>query len=240
MLGQKKDEVYQGLVILGFLCGLHVAMLEPLIPWSFLPGVTPPLTTTSKQPNMVIRSFVSTLSHACDVPLSQLQVPCPKGDAIAIKLPEKEYQEGLESRKNNLNDHMVLLNKDTLPHIHDLRKNLSALWKLVGNQNLISFGKGYFEFSFSLGEDMRQALMGSSQSPAPGVLRLFTWSSNFNPNMVRLSNTHWLPQEYWRQRIVFSIAWGVRVPLALDDATTVKSFGHFARVLVDLYSDLKQ
>lgn len=30
------------------------------------------------------------------------------------------------------------------------------------------------------------------------------------------------------------------MPLALDDATTAKSFGHFARVLVDLYSDLKQ
>lgn len=43
-----------------------------------------------------------------------------------------------------------------------------------------------------------------------------------------------LPQEYWRPKILYSIARGIGVPLSLDDATKNKSLGHFARVLVDV------
>lgn len=47
-----------------------------------------------------------------------------------------------------------------------------------------------------------------------------------------------LPQEHWRPKILFAIARGIGTPLSLDDATIRRSFGHFARVLVDL--DLKK
>ncbi|MCI34005.1 defensin-like protein, partial [Trifolium medium] len=43
-----------------------------------------------------------------------------------------------------------------------------------------------------------------------------------------------LPQEYWRQRTLFEIASEVDTPLALDDATLNRTFGHYARVLVDI------
>ncbi|XP_019418539.1 PREDICTED: uncharacterized protein LOC109329320 [Lupinus angustifolius] len=46
-----------------------------------------------------------------------------------------------------------------------------------------------------------------------------------------------LPLEYWSARILFSIAGGLGVPISLDDATSSRSFGHFARILVDV--DLK-
>lgn len=43
-----------------------------------------------------------------------------------------------------------------------------------------------------------------------------------------------LPQEYWRPNILFEISGGIGVPISLDDATVNWSFGHYARVLVDL------
>lgn len=43
-----------------------------------------------------------------------------------------------------------------------------------------------------------------------------------------------LPQEYWRPKILFSIARGIGTPLSLDDATTARTLGHYARVLVDV------
>lgn len=43
-----------------------------------------------------------------------------------------------------------------------------------------------------------------------------------------------LPQEYWRPKILFSIARGIGIPLSLDDATINRSLGYYARVLVDI------
>lgn len=39
--------------------------------------------------------------HSLTHPLSQLPVPCKKGDAMAVKIPEDEYIAGLESCNNN-------------------------------------------------------------------------------------------------------------------------------------------
>ncbi|MCI15801.1 defensin-like protein, partial [Trifolium medium] len=41
-------------------------------------------------------------------------------------------------------------------------------------------------------------------------------------------------QEYWRPRTLFEIAGGVGTPLTLDAATKNRSFGHYARILVDV------
>lgn len=48
-------------------------------------------------------------------------------------------------------------------------------------------------------------------------------------------------KEYWSARIIFEIASGIGIPIALDDATNKRSFGHYARVLVviDLKGDLR-
>ncbi|XP_019447354.1 PREDICTED: uncharacterized protein LOC109350586 [Lupinus angustifolius] len=42
------------------------------------------------------------------------------------------------------------------------------------------------------------------------------------------------PQEYWSAIIIFSIAGGIGTPISLDETTTNRSFGHFAKVLVEL------
>lgn len=72
---------------------------------------------------------------------------------------------------------------------------------------------------------------------------MFPWTKDFNLDIQRNFNAQcWmrifgLPQEYWRPRTIFSIAGSIGVPICLDDATNKKTFGQFARVLVDI--DLK-
>jgi hypothetical protein len=43
-----------------------------------------------------------------------------------------------------------------------------------------------------------------------------------------------LPQEYWRQRTLFEIASAIGTPLSLDESTRNRTFGHYARILVDI------
>lgn len=80
-------------------------------------------------------------------------------------------------------------------------------------------GRGYYEFSFSSIGDMRKVLSVGSWNVNLGTLRLFTWTLDFTPNLVKQSNVQcWirildLPQEYWRSSIIFAIARGVGIPL---------------------------
>lgn len=43
-----------------------------------------------------------------------------------------------------------------------------------------------------------------------------------------------LPQEYWMERTLREIANVVGTPLLIDNATTNRLFGHYARILVDM------
>lgn len=101
-------------------------------------------------------------------------------------------------------------------------------------------GKGFYEFSFSSIEDLRKVWSVGSWNLEPGILRLSSWSPDFNPSLVKQTNTQcWiriigLPQEYWRSKIIYAIARGIGVPSSLDDATSNRTFGHYARILVDI------
>ncbi|KAF1862973.1 hypothetical protein Lal_00018817 [Lupinus albus] len=79
----------------------------------------------------------------------------------------------------------------------------------------------------------------SSWSLKPGILRLSLWTPDFNPMVQKLQHSQCfkitgLPQEYWCPSIIFTIAGGIGSPIVLDEATTNRSFGHFARVLVEI------
>lgn len=68
----------------------------------------------------------------------------------------------------------------------------------------------------------------------PGLLRLFTWTPDFNPSLAKQSHVQcWirivgLPLEYLTPKILFSIARGIGSPMSLDDATQNRSLGHYA------------
>jgi hypothetical protein len=91
---------------------------------------------------------------------------------------------------------------------------------------------------------MRSVRSVNSWNLAPGVLKLFAWNPDFNPSMQQQSSAqvwiriHGLSQEYWRPKILFAIASSVGTPICLDSFSNKpmleRSFGHYARVLVDV------
>lgn len=198
-------------------------MADVIVPWRCLAADvsgSPP-----SPPPIAHKKIVQALNHACDIPLSQLPVPCMKGNALAVTMPEEEYKAGLEASKKNLHGRIILSKGDPPIKIQDLRNKLSKLWKPLANWKVIPIGKGFFEFSFTV-EDMRRMLVVGSWTLNPGSLRLFTRTPDFLPNLVRQTNVQcWirilgLPQEYWRPKILFAIATrGIDTPLSLDDAT---------------------
>ncbi|GAU30141.1 hypothetical protein TSUD_360340 [Trifolium subterraneum] len=113
---------------------------------------------------------------------------------------------------------------------------------------MVSLGKDYFEFIFSSLDDLCAIISIGSWNLSPGFLRTFGWTTDFNPHNVQhtIAQTwiriHGLAREYWRPTILFEIAGALGIPLALDEATMKRSFGHFSRVLieVDLNSDLHE
>lgn len=112
----------------------------------------------------------------------------------------------------------------------------------------MSLGKGFYEFNFSCLEDQCRIRSFGSWHVSPRVLPLSSWMPDFNPNSIRQTHAqcwvrfHGLSREYWRPKILFEIGSGVGVPIALDEATMKRSFGHFARILieVDLTIELRE
>ncbi|XP_019432836.1 PREDICTED: uncharacterized protein LOC109339775 [Lupinus angustifolius] len=225
---------------------------KPAIPWSCLatldesveaeyakgPDPAPGISEVQKG-----KSFAQALKATCDISISQLPQPCIKGDAIAIKIPEEEYQAGLQRCKTHLHGRLILSKGDSPIRFTELRTKLQSLWNMIGAWNMISLGRGFYEFAFASMEDMRTICAVGSWSLKPGFLRLSLWSPDFNPSLQKVSHSQcWvrifgLPLEYWSPKILFSIAGGLGVPISLDEATSNRSFGHFARIWVDV--DLK-
>lgn len=166
--------------------------------------------------------------------------PFRNGDSISIKISEDEYQKGLDSCKNNLHGRFLLPKGSAPIKFQDLKSKLAKLWKPLGSWHMIPLGRGYYEFIFSSAEDLRCAWAVGSWNMNPGILRLYQWSPDFNPNKLKQSHAQvwlrivYLPMEYWRPKILFEIASGIGTPLSLDEATKSKIFGHYARILVDV------
>jgi hypothetical protein len=77
-----------------------------------------------------------------------------------------------------------------------------------------------------------------------GFLKLFAWTGDFNPNLQKNTTAQvWvriygLSQEYWRPKILFAIVSSIGTPICTDAIAAKpmfdRTFGHYARVLVDL------
>ncbi|OIW07807.1 hypothetical protein TanjilG_31999 [Lupinus angustifolius] len=182
-----------------------------MIPWTFLANldtsasaeVIIPKFTAPKIPEIQTKkSFAQALKATCDISISQLPQPCIKGDAIAIKIPEEEYQAGLQRCKTHLYGRLILSKGDTPIKFNELRAKLQGLWTMIGTWSMISLSHGFYDFSFSSVEDMMTVCAVGSWSLKPGFLRLSLWTPDFNPNLQKMSHSQcWvrilgLPLEY--------------------------------------------
>jgi hypothetical protein len=125
-----------------------------------------------------------------------------------------------------------------------LKEKLKPIWKDLAPWGVTSIGKGFYEFVFSSIEDARRVRSVSSWLLNPGYLKLFPWTKDFSPTLQTNTSAqvwmriHGLAQEYWRKKIIFAIASSVGTPICVDSITSKpaieRTFGHFARVLVDI------
>jgi len=133
------------------------------------------------------------------------------------------------------------LNKGDKPYSStEILQKLQKQWITSGMWSLLSLGRGYFEFYFATEVDMRSVWAMGTIHMNLGVLRLFEWTRDYN--MHKQTNTHaqvWIrlmefPQEYWMERTLREIPSAVGTPLVIDNATSKKLYGHYARILVDM------
>lgn len=105
---------------------------------------------------------------------------------------------------------------------------------------MVPMGRGFFEFRFSYAEDLRTVWSSGAWSLNPGLLRLSRWSPDFHPSNKKQTHSqvwvcfHYLPLEYWQPRNLFEIVGAIGKPIIIDQNTINQSFGHYARVLVDI------
>ncbi|XP_058784901.1 uncharacterized protein LOC131659773 [Vicia villosa] len=203
-------------------------------------------STTCPEPNQIRKkkSFVEAIGNVCDIPTNQLPVPCVKGDRLSIMIPEDEYILGLESCKHNLHGRILWPKGSTPITVQQLKSKLQELWTSLPKWGVTSLGKGYYEFSFSSLEDVRRVRSSPAWNLNPGILKLFPWSKDFvRTNMKQSSAQVWvrihgLAQEYWRPKILFTIASSIGTPICIDSSSNKplleRPFGHFVRVLVDI------
>ncbi|AES64896.1 DUF4283 domain protein [Medicago truncatula] len=127
------------------------------------------------------------------------------------------------STRTASNDNLLVLNKGDKPFsTREIESRLQKLWKTAGAWRMMSLGRGFYEFFFA--SEMDICLSGPKTSICTLiVIHMLVW--------IRLLE---LPQEYWMERTLREIAGMLGTPLVIDNATTKRLFGHYARILVDM------
>jgi hypothetical protein len=101
-------------------------------------------------------------------------------------------------------------------------------------------GKGFFMLQFQTLEDMQRVWSMGTVNLKPGLLRLIQWTSSFSPSTYKNTFAHvwvrfWdLGYAFWEHQTLFEIAKGVGMPVKLDQRTTDRSIGLYARILIEV------
>jgi len=186
------------------------------------------------------RSFAHALLNKVNVPLSDIPKPRLKGNSLSIKILGDVYQSRLANCNNYLHGILVLSKTDNPLSSKDLYTKLLQLWKPLDRWKMIPLGRVFFEFRFSTADDLRSVWSNDVWNLKPGLLHLSRWSLDFNLSNQTQTHSevwvrfHYFPLEYWQDRIHFEIAGAIGTPIIIDDNTRNNSFGHYARVLVDI------
>jgi len=177
-----------------------------------------------------------------------LTKPCLKGEQLSIRISEDEILAEILDCQNVLYERFTLSKGSSLVRMLDLKERISKFWQTKGPWSMALLGKGYFEFVFSSLDDLSAVRSIGAWNLSPGFLRTFGWTADFNPHKVQQTiaqtwiRLHGLFREYWRKKTLFEIAGALGTHLALDEATSKRTFGHYARVLieVDLTLELRE
>ena len=147
---------------------------------------------------------------------------------------------GVEECKKALRARLTLNKGDKPYSARDLSDKIGKLWKTSDGWKMVPLGKGYYDFHFDSADDLRKIWAAGTINLKPGLLRLSQWTKDFK--YLAQKQTHvslWirlveLPQEYWLERTLKEIASAVGTPIDIDGPTRNHTFGHYARILVDI------
>jgi hypothetical protein len=211
---------------------------------TLVPFVTPALqiqgqTPTPQVPRPAI-SFASALAGTNNNDELPYPAPCIKGDALSIKIGQDEYQKGVDDCRKVLRARLTLNKGEKSYSARDLNAKIGNIWKTSAGWKMVPLGKGFYDFHFESPEDLKKIWAVGTVNLKPGLLRFSQWTKDFK--LLTQKQTHvslWirlveLPQEYWRERTLKEIASAVGTPIDIDGPTRNRTFGHYARILVDI------
>ncbi|KAL8548210.1 hypothetical protein ACS0TY_007508 [Phlomoides rotata] len=159
-----------------------------------------------------------------------------KGEYMSVRIDEALYNAGVAELKHSLISRMVHARGDKPLLTDELIKWLNDIWDTAATWTLIPIGEGYYNILFNSPEDRERILAKQTWVVKPGILRLQRWVLDFNPYRVNTSIAHvWiriseLSLEYWNVHILTTLASAIGSVIKIDDRTTSKPIGHFARV----------
>jgi len=122
----------------------------------------------------------------------------------------------------------------------ELSDKIRKVWKTTAGWKMVPLGKGFYDFHFESMDDLKKVWAAGTINLKLGLLRFSQWTKDFR--LLVQKQTHvslWirlveLPQEYWRERTLKEIASAVGTPIDIDGTTRNRTFGHYARILVDI------
>ncbi|KAL8523992.1 hypothetical protein ACS0TY_013811 [Phlomoides rotata] len=132
--------------------------------------------------------------------------PVKEGDFFTVNIDEDIYQQGLDEFRDCLIGRIMISLGDKPYSNFELGKKLHEIWNVRGNLTLIPQSRGYYTIRFSNLEDRDRV-----------------W--------VRLTD---LPMEYWQPGILDAMASALWSLIKIDDRTTYRRMGHYARILVEI------
>ncbi|XP_042487339.1 uncharacterized protein LOC122067576 [Macadamia integrifolia] len=121
-----------------------------------------------------------------------------------------------------------------------LRSKVTSAWALKEELILKSLGKGFVLFRFQSETDMLNIWKRGPVRVEGQLLRFQRWRPEFKVEdedithrlaWVRFPN---IPQEYWDEEILLTMAKAVGRPVAIDRRMKDSHYDHFARICIDL------
>ncbi|KAF6148586.1 hypothetical protein GIB67_042545 [Kingdonia uniflora] len=180
------------------------------------------------------QSFAS-LSNLKSTDIRSLPMPGMRGEFPTIKIPEDGVKWGVERFKFSLIGRLDLM-KTKLAIARDVAMSLQ---KLKGTCQFIPLGKGFFTILLDNEEDKFQIWRGPWHIESQ-LLKVIPWVPNFDVLKQKNSNAMvWikfpgLPNEYWEEDILMSMARTIGNPVQVDGSTLRRNTGLYASVLVDI------
>lgn len=102
---------------------------------------------------------------------------------------------------------------------------MKNIWSPITTWELIPLGHPYFEIAFQSREDLNQISSMGTWNIKTLMMHISVVTPYFRQENLKITNTkvwlqiHELPLEYWEQKILFSIATELGIPLSLDRST---------------------